>query len=1647
MEGKTVKSISKLLLLTSIFVFVLVLGLSLGFSIGGLGKDTNVYATENTVLDYSNSNYPTVYVNNDEELRAALTNEADKLVVVNKDITCESVIEDGSYTSIEPIEVVGNKILHLNGNHVYYSDKTQFGIRQGGTEYYYKGFEESKYDKPHTKNLIIVNDGVTFTITDNDDNKGILQFDSKFGDISESQYDTVRNVLYVKQGGKLNIHGGTIVAGRNKLIYDAQKVKNVTAYIMGSAIVCDGGNVVITGGILKGRGSESRNSTIYLSSKNNRSTLYIENAKIFGYSGVCTIYSYNYLLHNDIKIVSGYFESYRETNSASNIYDPMPVWNNHIHVANSPSVHAFGYSEDDHGHERVYFTMPSGWLADSEHTTKNITSDHSGDGDSSSDWAKEVCVITPQNKELSDVLLNSEGTQDNITIYQHQALNVQLDYWDASYWKYHSQFNCTNLMKSFNGVVSDANKLKEYIKNNGITSDFTVSKKIGLEYQDISTVSFSNGMNDQFPLNLCIKPGSEKWDVGEYRITCNITERSAGKNATNACNTLTVNVVSSVDMLEFEDIQPAEYQANLGNINIGTELTLKFNAKSKVELDNHLSLAKSVMVKYPNADKYVNANYNSTLGTYTIPIDNLGYYSIYEIIQLKNGNSVVVQKTREMHASGIDTTKTATVTQNPNGTILLANVFGKVLTKFKPGETVYVNTTPNNSTYAVRSINVSKSKGGTVDVSNNSFVMPDDDVTVTVVFERVYNLNYRESANAPIDETVVFNSDGITLKGKTYTKVGYKQVGWKIGNETYSLGATFTQTVNVSAIPVFEPYQYDGMRFWLDGYIVYTDINYDSSQNLYYTLPGDENFNPQYLEGNHIEYYTLGYDYTSEIEGISYYEGDIFYPGQKIIPMADNLYLKAVLQESEIVNPVEIEIDSTLEIGSNDIFQVSGPACVLQELVDKSNQSVSLKDLGSMTISANVDITFIMYIGTNSGYKFPSDMDSIDIDWWNIENNTNEMAFRKEPLIQVTNLGVGYNTLAIEITLYPACGNSDGDHTWTKTDDPDWCIGDNHEHYTCSVCQKEKLVEVADPGDLNVQQYHDLEWVSPTSSDCAHDVHGVFGHYECRDCGKYFNNQYEEVSYDDIVDPELHAWGFTHGLYTIYGRQFEVHYYQCAECGFIDESSIGFHNNTNGYGPCSELCGYEIPCEHQWTYEEDLSTCNHKGKMTKTCEICGDVQEEIYNFTDHTLVYVEAIESTCTVQGKAAYYVCSHCGLKFDEDIYVHIKEIDSNGVRLENLDVKYPNSEFDHAGEYASNPAYAADYDLQQEILAYIDLHTITNPASLPLDNTKHMHIHIQNDVAVSASANGYSGDVYCIDCGAKLEDGHVIEKHTHSYVGSEWESNGTHHWHICNAYDGCEEELDKAAHTYGDWHYVKYADKVGKKWQECSVCGYIHVEDYTPDPIVIEGEKNYIITEDLGDLQSEEGKDVRYIFDLASANDGSVTFETENVTIIFDKDAVKDIAGHDVKFKVTISKENLEGFNIPNAQMVIELSLSGVTFANGKAKVVVPVDVQIPENSEVKVFYVNGNDKEDMNATYADSKISFETTHFSKYVIAFENNSQPVDPQPQPSTPEVKPNDKKPLSGGAIAGIVIACVVVLAGAGVGVFFLLKKKGIIGKK
>ena len=60
----------------------------------------------------------------------------------------------------------------------------------------------------------------------------------------------------------------------------------------------------------------------------------------------------------------------------------------------------------------------------------------------------------------------------------------------------------------------------------------------------------------------------------------------------------------------------------------------------------------------------------------------------------------------------------------------------------------------------------------------------------------------------------------------------------------------------------------------------------------------------------------------------------------------------------------------------------------------------------------------------------------------------------------------------------------------------------------------------------------------------------------------------------------------------------------------------------------------------------------------------------------------------------------------------------------------------------------------------------------------------------------------------------------HTHQ-AASDWTSDATDHWHTCS---GCEELLDKAAHTFGEWSVVKEATETakGSEKRSCTECGF---------------------------------------------------------------------------------------------------------------------------------------------------------------------------------------------------------------------------------
>ena len=195
--------------------------------------------------------------------------------------------------------------------------------------------------------------------------------------------------------------------------------------------------------------------------------------------------------------------------------------------------------------------------------------------------------------------------------------------------------------------------------------------------------------------------------------------------------------------------------------------------------------------------------------------------------------------------------------------------------------------------------------------------------------------------------------------------------------------------------------------------------------------------------------------------------------------------------------------------------------------------------------------------------------------------------------------------------------------------------------------------------------------------------------------------------------------------------------------------------------------------------------------------------------------------------------------------------------------------------------------------------------------------------------------------------------------------------------------------------------------------------------------GEKVVENTEKISEeaAKSSEGVNITNMIQNvinAAADAPVVTLEFaigEDATVAFDKAALVKLAQNgDVKITYTETKaEDIDTGKkeFKNAQLVIEISLAGASFDGGKATISTAFENKAPGGKKAVLYFVDENGKKtDMKATFADGTVTFETGHFSTYIVEYK------------------------LTGGAIAGIVIACVVAAAGIAVGVFFLLKKKG-----
>ena len=247
-----------------------------------------------------------------------------------------------------------------------------------------------------------------------------------------------------------------------------------------------------------------------------------------------------------------------------------------------------------------------------------------------------------------------------------------------------------------------------------------------------------------------------------------------------------------------------------------------------------------------------------------------------------------------------------------------------------------------------------------------------------------------------------------------------------------------------------------------------------------------------------------------------------------------------------------------------------------------------------------------------------------------------------------------------------------------------------------------------------------------------------------------------------------------------------------------------------------------------------------------------------------------------------------------------------------------------------------------------------------------------------------------------------------------------------VCTVCDHKEtEEIEALGHTYGDWTITKEA-KVGIKGEEtrtCSLCGETETREIPALPYeyeVVDGVKVYKFEFVQGQVQDLSG-----LFAEAKAENGKVSLSAGTLSLTFDVNAVNVLGDETVFLTASVSTENL---TIDGAKLVVDVTLTGTSanFASGKVTISVPFTEAIPDGKVVKVYYVNGSEKTDMNATFNEGKVTFETNHFSSFAVMLDN---------------AKTNG---LPAYAIVLIVLASLAVLCGACFCVYhFAIRKKAI----
>lgn len=383
-------------------------------------------------------------------------------------------------------------------------------------------------------------------------------------------------------------------------------------------------------------------------------------------------------------------------------------------------------------------------------------------------------------------------------------------------------------------------------------------------------------------------------------------------------------------------------------------------------------------------------------------------------------------------------------------------------------------------------------------------------------------------------------------------------------------------------------------------------------------------------------------------------------------------------------------------------------------------------------------------------------------------------------------------------------------HTWDEGEDvvKATCTGAGQKKYTCTDCGDTKTVAVKSLG-------HDYKLVRTEDATCTSPA---ILHYECSRCK-------DTVDQEDKDHPALgHDWEQT--------EKGNV----CKRCGLSHEHSWD-EGTVTKEATCTEdgtktytctLCGETktetVPATgHKWKYKitgSNSSVCE--------CANCGITKE--HNFTIRSNDPKDIKDPTCTEAGQVIY-ICSDCGRrkwfreKETRPALGHDWKDNGDGTatcQREGCGKKHTHT-WDE-GEVTKDATCTED-GVKTYTCTYKGCSlTKTEPVAA----TGHQHTEVRDAKEATCKEEGYTGDIYCTDCGQKVSSGKTVTKKDHDWDEGVTVTEATcghtgEKRYTCKTCGETKTEvIPKKDHTWDAGTVTKKADcnKEGTVTYTCTVC-----------------------------------------------------------------------------------------------------------------------------------------------------------------------------------------------------------------------------------